>query len=207
MGAAVQSIFLLIDCKAADQTTIPGRKNIPAIEITTHAQQADSSFLCTQDVTHAGIYEDGSIDKSVTNAITIEIERLRALSLASKVEGQFQRTEYERWAFESCTTDHRAKSVVSEYQSRFQNLDKHYAPDVVGDGNGRITGPFESAQNQFHCGQVIPLCAGAFGEVNRDFTRLNKVLARGVSASEEGLSISISPLVITDRKEVLSYNT
>eukprot|EP00956_Cyclotella_meneghiniana_P036606 scaffold127840_cov81-Cyclotella_meneghiniana.AAC.1 len=27
------------------------------------------------------------------------------------------------------------------------------APDIVGDGNGGITGPFESAQNQFHCGQ------------------------------------------------------
>ena len=41
--------------------------------------------------------------------------------------------------------DHRAKSVVSEYKSRFQNLDKHCAPDViVGDGNGGITAPFES---------------------------------------------------------------
>ena len=41
--------------------------------------------------------------------------------------------------------DHRAKSVVIEYKSRFQNLDKHCAPDViVGDGNGGITGPFES---------------------------------------------------------------
>eukprot|EP00956_Cyclotella_meneghiniana_P033359 scaffold95312_cov21-Cyclotella_meneghiniana.AAC.2 len=71
---------------------------------------------------------------------------------------------------------------------------------VVRDGNGRITGPFQSPQNQFHCGQVIPLCAEAnsFGEVNHDFTRLIKVLAREASASEEG--ISISPLVNTDRK-------
>ena len=43
------------------------------------------------------IYEDSSIGKSVTNAITIEIERLRALALAStsKAEGELQRTEYE----------------------------------------------------------------------------------------------------------------
>eukprot|EP00956_Cyclotella_meneghiniana_P036301 scaffold123770_cov71-Cyclotella_meneghiniana.AAC.13 len=61
--------------------------------------------------------------------------------------------------------DHSDKSVVSEYKSRFQNLDNHYAPDVVGDGNGEITRPFESAQNQLYCGQVVPLCAIEFGEV------------------------------------------
>eukprot|EP00956_Cyclotella_meneghiniana_P007801 scaffold10395_cov75-Cyclotella_meneghiniana.AAC.2 len=61
----------------------------------------------------------------------------------------------------------------------------HYTPDVVGDGNSGITGPFESAQNPpFHCGQVIPLCAGAFGEVNLDFPRLIKILAGEASASE-----------------------
>ena len=27
----------------------------------------------------------------------------------------------------------------------FQNLDKNYAPDVVGDGNGNFTGQFEFA--------------------------------------------------------------
>ena len=48
--------------------------------------------------------------------------------------------------------------------------------------------------------QVIPLCAGAFREVNHDFTRLIKVLAREreASASEEGLSILL--LVNTGRK-------
>eukprot|EP00956_Cyclotella_meneghiniana_P007589 scaffold10223_cov61-Cyclotella_meneghiniana.AAC.2 len=108
-----------------------------------------------------------------------------------------------RYNFNNTTTnpaDRRAKDV-SEYKSRFQNLDKHYAPDVVGDGNGGIgiTGPFESAQNQLHCGQVIPLCGGAFGEANCDFTRLIKVLlAQEASSSEEGLSIL--SLVNTDRK-------
>ena len=71
--------------------------------------------------------------------------------------------------------------------------------DVVQDDNRGIfrwnyIGPFESAWNQFHCGQVIHLCAGAFGEeANPDFTRLIKVLMREASASDEGLSIS--PLV------------
>ena len=63
-------------------------------------------------------------------------------------------------------------STSKDFRTLILDNDKHYTPDVVGDGNGGITGPFESAQNQFHCGQVIPLCAGAFGEVNCDFTRL-----------------------------------
>eukprot|EP00956_Cyclotella_meneghiniana_P018561 scaffold30993_cov50-Cyclotella_meneghiniana.AAC.5 len=60
--------------------------------------------------------------------------------------------------------------LTTSQDFRTSTLDKHCAPDVVGDDNGGIIGAFESAQNQFHCGQAIPLCVGAFGEVNRDFT-------------------------------------
>eukprot|EP00956_Cyclotella_meneghiniana_P022566 scaffold42819_cov78-Cyclotella_meneghiniana.AAC.2 len=74
-----------------------------------------------------------------------------------------------RYAFNNTTTnpaDRRAKAVISEYKSRFQILDKHYAPAVlVGDGNCGITGPFDSAQKQFHCDRVIPICVGAFGPI------------------------------------------
>ena len=45
---------------------------------------------------------------------------------------------------------------------------------------------------------MIPLCAGWFGEVNKDFEKMLGVLARHAAASEDGLSIS--PLVNMDRK-------
>ncbi|KAL9183104.1 hypothetical protein ACHAXT_004891 [Thalassiosira profunda] len=47
-------------------------------------------------------------------------------------------------------------------------------------------------------GQVIPLVAGWFGEVNKDFEKVIKVLARHAAASDDGLTIS--PLINTDRK-------
>ena len=50
-------------------------------------------------------------------------------------------------------------------------LDRKYAADVVGEGDNGIVGPFEAAQGRFIGGQVIPLVAGAFGEVNKDFEK------------------------------------
>ena len=47
--------------------------------------------------------------------------------------------------------------------------------DVVGDGTNGIMGPFETAQGCFYQGKQIPLCAGAFGEMNED---LEKVIER-----------------------------
>ena len=54
----------------------------------------------------------------------------------------------------------------------FRTLISKMLLEMVMAGHGRITGPFGSAQNQFHCGRVIPIlvCAGAFGEVKREFT-------------------------------------
>ena len=77
-------------------------------------------------------------------------------------------------------------------------LDKQFASEVVGDGNNNITGPFEASQNSFYRGQVIPICAGWFGEINEDFNKTIKVLAREAASGEDGASIS--PLVNTDRK-------
>ena len=50
--------------------------------------------------------------------------------------------------------------IVSSYGKKFKTLDMKFAADVVGDGGGDIKGPFETAQQQFLCGQVIPMCAG-----------------------------------------------
>ena len=42
------------------------------------------------------------------------------------------------------------------------------------------------------------MCAGWFGEVNEDFEKILRILARQAAASNDGLSVS--PLVNTDRK-------
>ena len=52
-----------------------------------------------------------------------------------------------------------------------------FAADVVGDGKEDIKGPFETVQQQFHRGQVIPMCAVGFGEANDDFDKTIKILA------------------------------
>ena len=46
--------------------------------------------------------------------------------------------------------------------------------------------------------ELIPLCAGAFGEVNEDFKKDLKRLAKEAAAEIDGLAISL--LINTDRK-------
>eukprot|EP00956_Cyclotella_meneghiniana_P024218 scaffold48318_cov51-Cyclotella_meneghiniana.AAC.2 len=94
----------------------------------------------------------------------------------------------------------RAKEVVNQYSNKFKRLDKQYAADIVGNGDNGIVGPFESVQKRFIGGQVILLVVGPFGEVNKDFQKVLKTLARLAAAGEDGMSISISPLRNTDRK-------
>eukprot|EP00956_Cyclotella_meneghiniana_P017394 scaffold28306_cov69-Cyclotella_meneghiniana.AAC.3 len=94
--------------------------------------------------------------------------------------------------------DRRANEVVNQYSNKFKRLDKQYAADIVGNGDNGIVGPFESAQKRFIGGQVIPLVVGPFGEVNKDFEKVLKTLARLAAAGEDGMSIS--PLRNTDRK-------
>ena len=92
----------------------------------------------------------------------------------------------------------RAKMVVQSYNRKFKRLDNNFATDVVGDGNNGITGPFEAAQKHFYRGQVIPLCAGWFGEINEDFEKVILTMAREAAAGEDGMALS--PLVNTDIK-------
>jgi len=42
--------------------------------------------------------------------------------------------------------DRRAREVTSIYKSKCKKVDKEFAADIVGDGNGDIVGPFEAAQ-------------------------------------------------------------
>ena len=94
--------------------------------------------------------------------------------------------------------DRRAKLVVQSYSRKFKKLDKKFAADVVGDGNSGTVGPFEAAQKQFFRGQVIPLCAGWFGETNEDFEKVIRTLAKEAAAGQDGMAVS--PLINTDRK-------
>jgi hypothetical protein len=61
-----------------------------------------SKYLITQPVTRAGFYEDGSMARSVTNAITNELEKQRLLHMSTIVETSLGRYDYEKWAWGGC---------------------------------------------------------------------------------------------------------
>ena len=88
--------------------------------------------------------------------------------------------------------------IVSSYSRKFKTLNVEFATNVVGDEKGDTRGPFETVQQQFHHGHVIPMCTGWFGEINGDFDKTIKILAREAAAGIDGMSVS--PLVNTDRK-------
>ena len=66
----------------------------------------------------------------------------------------------------------------------------------MGDGNNDVVGPFEASQSRFFRGQIIPLCAGWFGEINEDFDKIIYTLAREASSGENGMTVS--PLINAD---------
>ncbi|EJK58006.1 hypothetical protein THAOC_21901, partial [Thalassiosira oceanica] len=92
----------------------------------------------------------------------------------------------------------RASNVRRNYRKRTIDLDRAHAPEVVGDGTNGQVGPFEEALKQFHTGNVFPIAAGAFGEVNEDASKLIANLARLTAKTDFGKSMS--PLVSHSRK-------
>ncbi|EJK43855.1 hypothetical protein THAOC_37660, partial [Thalassiosira oceanica] len=72
------------------------------------------------------------------------------------------------------------------YRKRTLDLDRAHAPEVVGDGTNGQVGPFEEALGQFHIGNVFPIVAGAFGEVNEDASKLVTNLARLTAKTDFG---------------------
>lgn len=94
--------------------------------------------------------------------------------------------------------DRRANTVSQEYARKFRKLDEIFAPDVISGENAAAIGPFTAAQSRFFSGQVVPLCAGWFGDLNKDFEKIILKIARTAATSDDGLSIS--PLVNYDRK-------
>ncbi len=77
-------------------------------------------------------------------------------------------------------------------------MDCIFAADAVGDGTSDIVGPFEAAKKRFFIGQVIPVCAGLFREVNKVYKTLITKFAQETAAGDSGMWIS--PLVNSDRK-------
>jgi hypothetical protein len=59
-------------------------------------------------------------------------------------------------------------------------------------------GPFEAAKKRFFKGRVIPIYAGWFSKVNKDYKSLISTLAREAAAGDDGMQIF--PLVNLDRK-------
>ena len=50
----------------------------------------------------------------------------------------------------------RATAIRSEYVRKVKRIDQIFAPNVVGNGNDGISGPFQNAYNTFCWGGVIP---------------------------------------------------
>ena len=92
----------------------------------------------------------------------------------------------------------RASNVRRNYRKRTVDLDRAHAPVVVGDGTNGQVGPFEEALGQFHTGNVFPIVAGAFSEVNEDASKLVTNLVRLTAKTDFGKSMS--PLVSHSRK-------
>ncbi|EJK78095.1 hypothetical protein THAOC_00024 [Thalassiosira oceanica] len=73
-----------------------------------------------------------------------------------------------------------------------KKLDDKFAPEIVGDGMGNVMGPFQTMLGRFYRGQVLPVCAGCFGEINTDFNRIIRQLARKAAAGDHGLRIYLA---------------
>ena len=77
-------------------------------------------------------------------------------------------------------------------------LNQVFVVDVVGNGTTNIVGLFETAQQRFYKGKVIPLRAGDFEEINQEFAQVINILTWEKATGDVGLTIL--PLVSTDQK-------
>ena len=78
---------------------------------------------------------------------------------------------------------------MSDYSNKFKKLDRVFAEEVVGNGETGTTGPFQMAQGCFSQEQIIPMCAGWFGEIEQAFAQVVRILAREAVAGDHGMTI------------------
>ena len=102
--------------------------------------------------------------------------------------------------------DRGSTEIIREYKTKQKILTK-IAPEVVGGASD--VGSFEVSFGRFYKGGVIPLVAGWFGEINRDFEQTIVALAKEMAASDFGRPLS--PLMITEKKGgaflIMLYNS
>ena len=87
------------------------------IRIPTQTDQ-ERSYLLTQDINQAGFYHDGRQPKSVTRAITTEIETARGKQLTKRIVETLPKEDFERQAYLNC--------------DRMSYVFLHSPPDHVG---------------------------------------------------------------------------
>ena len=62
-----------------------------------------ANYLIVQPVKRAGFYEDRSMARSVTHALTEELEKQRSLNLGANIARTLGREDYEKWSWDGCT--------------------------------------------------------------------------------------------------------
>ena len=72
----------------------------------------------------------------------------------------------------------RGGKITREYKTKLKNVDKKFAEEVVGNGSNDAVGPFGLSLGRFYKGRVIPLVAGWFGGINKDFEQTIATLAK-----------------------------
>ena len=73
-------------------------------EVSNQERASDASLLLNQDISRAGFGADGTVSRSVTNAVTmIELERSRQDCLGRRIESLLDGGDYEKWSWDACT--------------------------------------------------------------------------------------------------------
>jgi hypothetical protein len=62
------------------------QNNFQAVAKPTQLINDASKYLLTQDISRAGSYHDGSVPKSVTNSITVELEKAYMTTLSDQIK-------------------------------------------------------------------------------------------------------------------------
>ena len=70
--------------------------------------------------------------------------------------------------------DRCAKMFTEGYTRKSKKLEQVFTTDMVGNETQHILGPFERLQHMFYRGQITPLRARGFREINRDFRKSSK---------------------------------
>ena len=71
------------------------------------------------------------------------------------------KTSYSTGSSQAVTpTSMRAAQIVREYKTKMMNINKMFAPEVVGDGTENVVGPFETVFGRFHKGRIVSLVTG-----------------------------------------------